>query len=109
MEPTRKIRRYFTKADYEEGLCDAHGRAIEGGPKNPPVRPSLKDINEAKDKGLPLPSSRPYGEDRELKQVKREPEILHLTPGSEAVDPLTLDPPLAETGVPGDAEANPKE
>jgi hypothetical protein len=38
-EDQRKAtQKYFTQADFEAGLCDRSGKAIPGGPKNPPKK-----------------------------------------------------------------------
>lgn len=43
MEEPRKIKRYFTQADYEAGLCDKNGKPLPGGPAEPPK----KSVNNA--------------------------------------------------------------
>ena len=80
----RKIKRYFTKADYEAGLCDENGCAIPGGPEEPKKRAVTDSV--------PTPAQKALAPDVPVGVIGGGEH------GKEAVDPLTLDPPMAEEG-----------
>ena len=79
MKP-EKLKRFFTQADYEAGLCDKNGIAIPGGPAEPPKRP-IKDSVPTKAQQALAPEPQPLGADP-------------------AFDPQKVDAKPAETGLP---------
>ena len=96
----RKIQRFFTKADFEAGLCDANGCAIPGGPSEPKKR-DIKDSVPTKAQEALAPVESVAVETSE-KPVGNASE----GGGTTAVDPLSLDPKPAETGFGSDSEDN---
>jgi hypothetical protein len=95
-EEVKKIRRYFTKQDYLDGLCDKHGKPLPGGPQDPPKR-SRKDSEPTKAQQA-LNAHPATGQDQPA-PPPIQPRGNASEGGSQtAVDPLTLDPPKAEEG-----------
>jgi hypothetical protein len=89
----RKIQRYFTKQDFLDGLCDASGRPIPGGPTEPPKR-DIKD-------------SVPTKAQQALNPNAGQPEPAHVPPSQQpGFDPMKVDAKPAETGVNVDVPAD---
>jgi len=85
MEEIIKNKRYFTAQDHLDGLCDANGIAIKGGPAEPPKRD--------------IPDSKPTQAQLDLAPGAVRKDITNPRRGGEAVDPLSLNPKKAETGL----------
>ena len=89
----KPIRRYFTKEDFENGLCDANGVAIPGGQKEPP---RITIANRVRGKRVTPEVAARAAEDPS--SMSRSGS---LQPASKtAVDPLKIDNvKQAETGI----------
>lgn len=79
-----KLKRYFTQADYEAGLCDKNGLPIEGGPAEPAKRSPRDSVPTSAQKAL------------NPENTAVDPAPLAADP---AFDPQKVDAKPAETGM----------
>jgi hypothetical protein len=95
-EPKPEIKRHFTQADYEAGLCDKNGLALPGGPDQPPKKPIKDSVpTKAQEALAPEPPPNVPADPNDPANQRDESAPLGADPN---FDPLKVDAKPAEEG-----------
>lgn len=79
------VKRYYTLADHEAGLCDSRGRAYPDGPK------AILQINDqVRDSSITIPSA------SDTFSASSSPEIIDVTKESEATNKFYQEASIAD-------------